>query len=93
MRIPFLGSSLGIISPGEDATLPRSLPLRPGKGDTLLLELDHTSDPTKIEQAYNDRTGISWRFIINGPKHTGWVMGDESLFASDEWEYVSRYDA
>jgi len=46
MHIPFLGSSLGNIPPDEDVTPLRSLPLRPGKRDTLLLGLDHTSDPT-----------------------------------------------
>jgi len=51
------------------------------------------SDPAKIERAYNDRTGISRRFILNGLKHAGRVMGDESLFASAKWAYVSRYDA
>jgi hypothetical protein len=93
LHILFLGSSLGSISPGEDPTLLRSLPLRAGKGDTLLLGLDHTSDLAKIERAYNDRTGISRRFILNGLKHAGRVMGDESLFASEKWAYVSRYDA
>jgi len=93
LHILFLGSSLGNISPGEDATLLRSLPLRAGKGDTLLLGLDHTSDPAKVERAYNDRTGISRRFILNGLKHAGRVMGDESLFITEKWAYVSRYNA
>jgi len=93
VHILFLGSSLGNIPPGEGATLLRSLPLRAGKGDTLLLGLDHTSDPTKVERAYNDRTGLSRRFILNGLKHAGRVMGDESLFDSGKWAYVSRYNA
>lgn len=93
VHILFLGSSIGNVPAGEDATLLRSLPLRAGKGDTLLLGLDQTSDPAKIERAYNDRTGLSRRFILNGLKHAGRVMGDESLFASDKWEYVSRYNA
>ena len=93
LHILFLGSSLGNIPLGEDATLLRSLPLRSGKGDTLLLGLDHTSDPTKIDRAYNDRKGFSRRFILNGLKHAGRVMGDESMFAPDKWAYLSRYDA
>ena len=86
------GSS-GKIPLGEAATLLRSLPLRIGKGDTLLLGLGHTSDPAKIERAYNDRKGFSRRFILNGLKHAGRVMGDESIFAPEKWAYVGRYDA
>ena len=93
LHILFLGSSLGNYPLGEAATLLRSLPLRTGKGDTLLLGLDHTSDPAKIEPAYNDRKGFSRRFILNGLKHAGRVMGDESMFAPEKWAYVSRYDA
>jgi hypothetical protein len=93
LHILFLGSSLGNIPLGEAATLLRSLPLRTGKGDALLLGLDHTSDPAKIERAYNDRKGFSRRFILNGLKHAGRVMGDESMFAPEKWAYVSCYDA
>ena len=93
LHLLFLGSSLGNFSPGEDLAFLRSLPLRAGRGDTLLLGLDHTSDTAKIERAYDDRAGITRRFILNGLKGAGRALGDESLFAPEKWAYVSRYDA
>ena len=93
LHLLFLGSSLGNFSPGEDLAFLKSLPLRAGRGDTLLLGLDHTSDTAKIERAYDDRAGITRRFILNGLKSAGRALGDESLFAPEKWAYVSRYDA
>jgi hypothetical protein len=93
LHILFLGSSLGNFPRGEDIKFLRSLPLRADKGDTLLLGLDHASDAAKIERAYDDRAGITRRFILNGLKVLGRTLGDESLFPTEKWEYVSRYDA
>ena len=93
LHILFLGASLGNFPRGEEITFLRSLPLRADKGDTLLLGLDHTSDATKIERAYDDRAGITRRFILNGLKVLGRTLGDESLFPLENWEYIARYDA
>lgn len=93
LHILFLGSSLGNFSRGEDVAFLKSLPLRAGRGDTLLLGLDHGSDGPRIERAYNDRAGITRRFILNGLKGAGRALGDENLFAPERWEYVGRYNA
>ncbi|TCD60398.1 hypothetical protein EIP91_010236 [Steccherinum ochraceum] len=92
-HILFLGSSLGNFTPGEDAAFLRSLPLKPGSGNTLLLGLDHTNEGEKIESAYNDSQGITRAFIMNGLKNAGRVLGDESLFDETKWEYVGKYNA
>ncbi|OSX56507.1 hypothetical protein POSPLADRAFT_1186655 [Postia placenta MAD-698-R-SB12] len=92
LHILFLGSSLGNFTRGEDAAFLRSLPLRPGSGDTLLLGLDHGNDPHEIEVAYNDPKGITKAFIMNGLKCAGKALGDEELFSDDKWEYVGRYN-
>ncbi len=92
LHILFLGSSLGNFARGEDAAFLKSLPLRVGKGDTLLLGLDHGTDGPRIERAYDDRAGITRRFILNGLKVAGRSLGDESLFAPEKWEYVGRYN-
>jgi hypothetical protein len=92
LHIMFLGSSLGNFPRGEDAAFLKSLPLRAGRGDTLLLGLDHGSDGPRIERAYNDRAGITRRFILNGLKGAGRALGDENLFAPEKWEYVGRYN-
>ena len=93
LHILFLGSSLGGFPRDQGAAFLKSLPLRPGKGDTLLLGLDHGSDAARIERAYDDREGITRRFILNGLKVVGRTLGDESLFPLKKWEYVSRYNA
>lgn len=66
LHILFLGSSLGNFPRGEDANFLRSLPLRSGSGDTLLLGLDHDNDPAEIELAYDDSLGITRKFIMEG---------------------------
>ncbi|KAI0043936.1 DUF323 domain-containing protein [Auriscalpium vulgare] len=92
MHILFLGSSLGNFARGADAAFLRGLPLRAGSQDTLLLGLDHGLDRARIERAYDDRKGITRRFIMNGLKGAGRALGDEDLFAEDKWEYVGRYN-
>jgi hypothetical protein len=92
LHILFLGSSLGNFSRGEDAAFLRSLPLRAGRGDTLLIGLDHGSDAARIERAYNDPAGVTRRFVLNGLKSLSRVLGNESLFPTEKWEYVSRYN-
>ncbi|KAH9974228.1 histidine-specific methyltransferase [Russula compacta] len=93
LHLLFLGSSLGNFSRGDDATFLRSLPLRVGKGDTLLIGLDHTMDAAKVQLAYNDPAGINRRFVLNGLKAAGRVLGDESLFAPDKWDHGGRFNA
>lgn len=92
LYILFLGSTLGNFPRDEQVPFLRSLPLRAGKGDTLLLGLDQASDARKIELAYNDPAGTTRRFILNGLKNAGLALGNESLFAPEKWEYFARYD-
>lgn len=92
LHIMFLGSSIGNFSRPEAATFIRSLPLRPGSGDTLLLGLDHDNERELIEEAYNDPKGYTERFIKNGLRVAGRVVGNESLFDESKWEYINNYD-
>lgn len=92
LHLLFLGSSLGNFSRGEDVAFLRSLPLRAGSGDTLLLGLDHDNDPEEIERAYNDSKGITRAFIMNGLRGAGRALGDPSLFDESKWEYVGKYN-
>ncbi len=91
-HILFLGSSIGNFSRGDDASFLRSLPLRPGSGDTLLLGLDHDNGRQKVELAYNDPKGFTRDFIMNGLKGAGRFLGDEHLFDPEKWEYVGTYN-
>ncbi|KAF9562588.1 DUF323 domain-containing protein [Agrocybe pediades] len=92
LHIMFLGSSLGNFSRSGATEFLRSLPLRPGSGDTLLIGLDHDNEKDLIEQAYNDPKGFTKRFIFNGLKAAGRTLGDENLFDESKWEYVNSYN-
>ena len=92
LHILFLGSSLGNFTRGEDAAFLKSLPLRPGSGDTLLLGLDHGNNAQQIELAYNDSKGVTRNFIMNGLVSAGRALGDEHMFDQSKWEYVGRYN-
>ncbi|KAF7350769.1 DUF323 domain-containing protein [Mycena sanguinolenta] len=92
LHILFFGSSLGNFSRTGGADFLRSLPLRPGSNDRLLIGLDHDNDKTLIELAYNDPQGYIKRFIMNALKGAGRALGDENLFDEENWEYGNKYD-
>jgi hypothetical protein len=92
LHILFLGSSIGNFSRREDAQFLRSLPLRAGYGDTLLLGIDHDNDREEIEIAYNDPKGLTRNFIMNGLKAAGIALGDSEVFDLSNWEYINSYD-
>ena len=92
LHILFLGSSLGNFTRTASADFLRSLPLRPGSGDTLLLGLDHDNSKKVIEEAYNDPAGHTRVFIMNGLKAAGRALGNENMFDEDKWEYVNNYN-
>lgn len=91
LHIMFLGSSIGNFSRQEASSFLRSLPLRPGSGDTLLVGLDHDNDKGVIEEAYNDSKGYTKRFIFNGLRAAGRALGNDNLFDESNWDYVNRY--
>ncbi|KAI5123275.1 hypothetical protein M0805_009297 [Coniferiporia weirii] len=92
LHILFLGSSLGNFDRESSIQFLRSLPLRPGSGDTLLLGLDHDNAKGKVELAYNDPKGRTKSFIMNGLKAAGRTLGNENLFEEGKWEYVNWYN-
>ena len=87
----FLGSSIGNFNREDAAKFIRSLPLRPGSDDTLLLGLDHNNEKQLVEEAYNDRKGYTARFIMNAFKVAGQTLGNENLFNERQWDYVNFY--
>ncbi|KAF7314700.1 DUF323 domain-containing protein [Mycena kentingensis (nom. inval.)] len=84
--------SLGNFSRQDGADFLRSLPLRPGSGDTLLIGMDHDNGKELIEQAYNDSKAYTTKFIMNGLKAAGRALGNETLFDEANWEYVNNYE-
>jgi hypothetical protein len=93
LHVMFLGSSLGNFTRSGAVEFLRGIPLRPGSGDTLLIGLDHDNDGALIEKAYNDPHGCTQKFIKNGLRAAGRVLGDEYLFNEENWEYSNNYDS
>lgn len=91
LHILFLGSSIGNFPRDDAAAFLKSLPLRPGSGDTLLLGLDGRNDKELVERAYHDSDGHTERFIMNGLKAAGRILGTDELCA-DKWAYESTYN-
>ncbi|KAG8951718.1 hypothetical protein FRC04_005739 [Tulasnella sp. 424] len=101
LHILFLGSSLGNFPRPDAVDFLKSLPLRPGSGDTLLLGLDHRNDGKTIELAYNDPAGWTTKFELNGLRVAERVLqgrGDEvdrdygEIFKKDGWTYEGKWN-
>jgi len=94
LHLLFLGSSLGNFDRSGSANFLRSLPLRPGSSDTLLLGLDGRNEKTRVERAYNDPDGYTTKFILNGlnvvAKALGLSGGEADLI--DKFQYVGVYN-
>ena len=61
----FLGSNLGNMSPDDALTFLQGIRGRLREGDALLLGLDLKKDAKVLENAYNDRRGVTARFNLN----------------------------
>ncbi|KAG6876761.1 hypothetical protein C0993_000588, partial [Termitomyces sp. T159_Od127] len=93
LHILFLGASLGNFSREGAAEFLKSLPLRAGSGDNLLIGLDHDNDKAVIETAYNDPQNHTKAFIMNGLRVAGKALCNEAIFSERDWEYVNRYNS
>lgn len=90
--ILWLGSSLGNFKRHE---LPPFLAgyrdaLRPG--DNMLIGIDSCKDPDRVYHAYNDKEGVTHRFILNGLKNANRILGSKAGFDLSDWEVIGEYD-
>ncbi|GLB39964.1 hypothetical protein LshimejAT787_0704740 [Lyophyllum shimeji] len=92
VHVLFLGGTIGNFSKGDgDIAFLRDLPLRPGRGDTLLLGIDRAKQREIIDRAYNFSAGEEW--FMNGLKVAGRALiGDEGFFGSNDWDRYAEYD-
>lgn len=90
IQLLFLGSSIGNFTPEGAAQFLRSLPLRAGSGDTLLLGLDQKNDPDLIRIAYNDPQGHTAEFALNGLENAAKSTG--GAIDTKKWEYFEDYN-
>ncbi|KAI9893191.1 MAG: hypothetical protein M1814_000739 [Vezdaea aestivalis] len=84
-----LGSSVGNYLPDDAAAFLGSWSKILGEEDRMLIGLDATQDPNKIFHAYNDREGVTHKFIMNGLDHANLLLGKDSFQPSD-WEVFGR---
>ena len=91
--ILFLGSSIGNYSREEAVDfLTKISDTAMTAGDSLLIGVDSCDDKARIELAYNDPSGVTASFCLNGIDHANRVLGGKSGLSSDSFEYVSRYN-
>ncbi|KAI8994183.1 histidine-specific methyltransferase [Trametes punicea] len=93
LHMLFIGTSISNFEQRDGAAaFLKSLPLRPGSSDTLLLGMDQNDSAREIELAYNDPKGLTREFILNGLRCAGRILGDEGLFDLEAWECVGEYN-
>ncbi|KAI1497703.1 C-type lectin protein [Biscogniauxia marginata] len=86
-----LGSSLGNFHRDEAASFLKGFAdiLQPER-DSLLIGVDSCTDPSKVYHAYNDKKGVTHKFILNGLDHANEVLGEQA-FVLDDWEVIGEY--
>ncbi|OTB00076.1 hypothetical protein M426DRAFT_244532 [Hypoxylon sp. CI-4A] len=85
-----LGSSIGNFHRDEAASFLRGFADVLQPADSFLIGLDSCTDPSKVYHAYNDRHGITHRFILNGLVHANEVLGHKE-FDLDDWQVIGEY--
>ncbi|KAI4916840.1 hypothetical protein J4E90_003343 [Alternaria incomplexa] len=89
--ILWLGSSLGNFKRHEVPPFLAGFGAVLQTGDTMLIGIDSCKDPERVYHAYNDRGGVTHKFILNGLKHANALMGEEA-FDIQDWEAIGEYD-
>ncbi|KAL2256200.1 hypothetical protein VTK26DRAFT_2042 [Humicola hyalothermophila] len=56
----------------------------------MLIGLDACSDPARVYHAYNDKEGLTHRFILNGLRNANKVLG-ETAFIESQWRVIGEY--
>ncbi|KAF8056893.1 histidine-specific methyltransferase [Lyophyllum atratum] len=92
VHILFLGGTIGNFSKGDgDVAFLKNLPLKPERGDTLLLGIDRVKPREAIDRAYNFSAAVEW--FMNGLKVAGRVLtGDQDFFELENWDRYARFN-
>ncbi|KAI1386175.1 C-type lectin protein [Hypoxylon trugodes] len=85
-----LGSSIGNFHRDEAASFLKRFADVLQPADSFLIGLDSCTDPSKVYHAYNDRHGITHRFILNGLLHANQILGHKE-FNLDDWQVIGEY--
>ncbi|KAI9090187.1 histidine-specific methyltransferase [Phlyctochytrium arcticum] len=88
----WLGSSIGNLNRTEAATFLNHIREEGmNTGDTFLCGIDRRNSPEILSLAYNDRSGLTREFIMNGLDHCNTIL-DSPVFSRDKFDYVSIYN-
>ncbi|PKS08845.1 hypothetical protein jhhlp_003455 [Lomentospora prolificans] len=85
-----LGSSIGNFDRHEAADFLKNFSATLGPSDMMLIGVDACADPAKVYHAYNDRKGLTHRFILNGLSQANEVLGDQ-IFEESDWKVIGEY--
>jgi len=89
--IMWLGSSIGNFTRPEAAAFLKSFAKVLGEQDTMLIGVDACQDKDKVHHAYNDKEGITHKFVRNGLDQANLLLGKD-VFKQDDWDIVGEYD-
>jgi EasF-like predicted methyltransferase len=86
-----MGSSIGNFPREEAAKFVHQVASILGPADTFIIGLDACQNPDRVQVAYNDHSGITHQFTLNGLKHANELLGYEA-FRLGDWVAIGRYD-
>lgn len=86
-----MGASIGNFNRMEAANFLKEYARILQPNDVMLIGLDACQNEEKVFQAYNDRDGITHKFIRNGLLHANKLLGKE-VFRKHDWKIVGEYN-
>ena len=86
-----LGSSIGNFTRSDAAGFLAGFARILGPHDRMLIGLDACKDPDKVYHAYNDREGVTHRFVMNGLNQANLIL-DKEVFKPSMWKIIGEYD-
>lgn len=88
----WLGSSIGNLTRSEAGDFLNTVRQDAmNEGDLFLCGIDKRNDFEKISFAYNDRSGLTRDFSLNGLTHANTIFG-KNVFTVPNFEFVSIYN-
>lgn len=89
--ILWMGSSIGNLDRTEAAKFLKDFSAVLQSQDSMLIGIDACQESDKVYHAYNDKRGITHKFVLNGLMHANKLMG-KNLFRREDWKVVGEYD-
>lgn len=86
-----MGSSIGNFKRAEAVEFLKAFADTFSPGDSFLVGIDGCKHSKTVYHAYNDREGVTHRFILNGLVHANRLLGSEQ-FDLDLWRVIGEYD-